>query len=1427
MTEINRIGLILDTLESMGLRLSLEKSYILLALAGPKSRKLRSQLLKHDGNTTYLEIPRANGTCSRIPVKRTADYLGTQLSYTNHEQLTFAKRLQCARITFHRLRRWLNTSHISLTHRLQLWRASVVSTLMYGMLAVNLTLPIIKRFQTVIFGMYRTLTRNHSFRTHDSHFTVLQRYQLEHPVHLLLRHAKQLQHRIGQRTQFLSTEDILLTVDWSTLQQNQQMLHVALEVQSHVSPTADQNLEVPLDPIYACSQCDFAATSIANLRRHQTTVHKRPHFRSSIGHTMACAVNGLPQCVFCFKTFTTWRNFQIHLDRQCCQVRPCDRGMNLEALLREEEEQRILRLHQNLTAQLLTKEYGRALLQVVATGNWNALQTLVPACKALAHQCCVCDFHFNRAQELHVHLRVHHPQWVAHTFTKASQLCRGFASNSPCRYCDTSFRQAHSCPVLTQAAMLMLHMPTESGVPEIPPRAALRCDICGLQADSLDEIHDHLATAHRLAFHDWQPERDLMGSDPACNHCATPFASVSAVRQHVTLGQCRAFDPCRSPFLLPIADELTQMLQTGDFQQFLRDPMKRMRMTLHCAQCGARYTRSNDLMLHLQTAHSVMWNQAQAMTRLLIKVLTPDNPCVCNPNVGRITLTHVCPFFRQMVMLSTRSSVELFLPWRSDRGSLETLLHPCHQHAAVVQLLDAIQDRQLTVILQNPVLLEFLRSTCVLCGGAFHPALLRDHVLHVHDSNLSRITEVLPFIYDVYMKVAHTDFQCAQCNQIFNLPLLGDPPLAEQHTRQTLVLAHFQQCPVIHQVGLLLTDGLYRDGRPVWQRDQGAPGNVCGDGTLATEKQPGSKRRRTGHQEGQDPAQTCPGGQAGGSSSGGVPDGSASDQAGLRSEPSEKARLLRLLHANGARIGDPRADGQGQELAPGDGTTRGPDEDAGVEAVESDSDADAGANASAQTDAPLQCQGDRCALADSAAASPSDCSGGVLLSEMGPSHPEADADGPDSHRDGPHQAVCGSAGGEHDGAQQHPEISRPESVRGSESRPLAPADLSQMRRAPTPPRDTSWMQGMELAGGDAQAAHPSQQLPGVAVAEHDGEGQECGQRQAIQAVSTDRPFDRHAFQLLLSTLVFDNDRNHCFINAAVYASLWAILSRTDFQVSDLGPKATLIVDAIRSHAQVPMVLADQIWLSEVMQSWQNPHSQGDSAEFISHFLRGLHLDGFNMKWERRVQINDMTRLLDESDAWTPITVQFDETDLALTPDGYTALQAMLDTWTGQYGMATALVGPSPLICIHVDRFVHQGTAAAVKCDRPIHFRWSIDLPFFQDHSVQTVKKGYQLISAVAHLGSDGNGHCQALLTTWPDISQEPVNFLLTNDGLQPQRIWAEPDWSKRNVTVFWLCDCDCIDHIRLPAVAPVQPLPTLTDETNPDDISLFNLIGRM
>ena len=293
-------------------------------------------------------------------------------------------------------------------------------------------------------------------------------------------------------------------------------------------------------------------------------------------------------------------------------------------------------------------------------------------------------------------------------------------------------------------------------------------------------------------------------------------------------------------------------------------------------------------------------------------------------------------------------------------------------------------------------------------------------------------------------------------------------------------------------------------------------------------------------------------------------------------------------------------------------------------------------------------------------------------------------------------------------------------------------------------------------------------------------------------------FDRKAVQYALSQLVLHNDRNHCYINAAMAATLWAFLSRSDFQPCHLGPHATLIADCILNHAGTPVTLAAQSWFQEVMQQWPQQHNQGDPVEFLSHVFRGLGLDSFDMKWERRVQIHDTARLMDQSDALRPLTVQFDLMELKNSQYGYTALQTLLDSWETQYGMQTALTANTPLICIHVDCYIHQGSSAAVKCERPIHFRGGINLPVFVDQGIQVQRKGYQLLSAIAHSGSDEAGHCRALLKTWPTVQPSPVSFLVVDDDQPPLRIWAEPEWFKRDVNCFWFCDCDVLDLFCMP-----------------------------
>ena len=1407
LTELARIGMLLDTLEHLGLTISLEKSCILLEIAGTHCRKIRSKLLQYDGHQAFLEIPRANGRSCRIPVKRTADYLGTCLSYSVFEQQTFAKRVQCARITFHRLRRWLCLPQIALHHRLLLWKASVLSTLQYGIVATNFTLPIVKQFQQIVLGMYRRMTRNHSFRTHETHQAVMHRYQLEHPIHLLQRHVQQLQTLIGLRAQKIRPTDILQVNQWNTLSSMMQLLNVANEVQIPVTPADAATFEAQPNLVYSCTVCHFVTHSLPNLRRHQTQAHGQPQFRTRMGHTMSCAIGGLPQCAFCFQSFTTWRKFQHHLDRQCCQVRPCDRGMNLDALFREEEEQRILRLHQRLTAVLQTKAYGDELIRTVVQRDWNGLADLRSACEALSTQCVVCDFHFNRPQDLHSHLRIHHNKWVGHTFTKASQMCKGYASNSPCRYCTKSFRHSHACTVLTQVAMLYLYLPSENGNPEMPPEAALRCEVCGLRADTIEDLHRHLASVHRLAFLDWQPERDLMGKDAACSHCSRCF-----VRQHVTMGFCQEFDPHRSPYLLPIAAHWTALLETGDMQPFLSDPMLRMRMTLHCAQCGAAYMRSGDLILHLQTAHSAMWGQSQALTRFLLKVMLPLHSCVCNPSVNKVTLTHVCPFYRQIAMLAGRSAVPLFLPWKPDRASLEHSLTHSRQNAVFDRLIDAVCQRQVRQLLQESSLQAFLREHCVLCGGIFHPALLRDHILQVHSSNIERVVDLLPFMYDEYHRAVHTDYPCVQCHQVFNLPLLGTPALTEQQSRQTLVLAHFQQCPVVHQTCLLLLHGQHGSSDPDRAGDAGASGDVCGHGSIARQGDPKTKRRRTGFQESQDAAQTAGRAQRPGPSQGGHADGPADDQDGRRSESTEKARLLHLLHANGGGSSDPHPEFQGQSMAHGDGPAGGTDENAGVEAITSDSDADPGRDAPAEIAEALRLQTDGCSLPDGVAAQSGEQQRGVLLSEVGRDQPGFGPDQPTTSRHGSNEEVRGPTGGEPERSEQCGEVSCTEGIGRSEGHALDPSSVTALRRTADGLGAVDGLQGLEPAGCHPQGAlHPSQQ-PGGAIEGHAGQGEECGERQTPEAVTMQEE-DRLALQLALGRTALLNEGNHCYINAAMMATLWAIASRTDLKLSDLGPQAAQIVHCLQTHQGEPFSLAAQPWFLPVLQSWNNPQNQGDPVEFMTHVLGCLQFGGFDLKWERRVQIHDSARKMDQSDSQRPLIVQFDSADPTINAYGYTSLQYMIDSWAGQYGMKTALTSPSPLVCVHIDRYVHQGTSAVQKSERPIHFRGSFNVPYFESDGMETSHKGYQMISAVAHLGTDGQGHCRSILKTWPLVDREPINFLITDDGKPPDSIWVEPSWFDKNVTCFWLCDCDCLDLVKWPI--PEPPNADESDDSQP------------
>ena len=539
---LRRIGHLMDAMEHMGLTISLDKTFALIQICGTNCRKFRSSLIKTDALGQYLDIPRADKTFTKLRIRSKAKYLGVCVNYQNPELLTFLTRKTAALTTFHRLKKWLCNKHLSLRTRLQMWHSCVFMSLTYGLLAVDITLPILTKYQSLIFGMYRRILRDFGQHTGNTHAQILETHGLQHPLTLLWHVAERLQLTLSQRLRHLTTDDIVLTLDWQSLHESHQMIQVAMELQAQapLSILIEQEAHVQT---FHCRWCSRGFHSVANLRRHETHVHGSSQLRSHLAVAASFATKGLPQCTHCHETFSTWRQFQIHLERNCCQVLPrtgflpfsmatIDQTLSAAA---EPMQARHLTL-------LLTKPYGHQVLDIVIRGAWQDLCAIPDALKDLAKYCILCGNFHSRPQDLNLHMRTQHVLWYPNVHVKTLQLCRSQASNSPCRFCHKTFQRVHQCPVLTQLALLQVNLAATGGQPGQLHPEVLCCAVCRDRLPDLSSLHRHLAQEHQLEMTDWQPLRDLHGSDPVCAHCQSCFCDVPAVRQHITMGQCPSFD---------------------------------------------------------------------------------------------------------------------------------------------------------------------------------------------------------------------------------------------------------------------------------------------------------------------------------------------------------------------------------------------------------------------------------------------------------------------------------------------------------------------------------------------------------------------------------------------------------------------------------------------------------------------------------------------------------------------------------------------------------------------------------------------------------------------------------------------------------------------------------------------------------------------
>ena len=1412
---LKKFGWILHMFQQYGLAINTNKSVILITMGGSNGKKCRSTLTFCRNGQEWIKIPGPHSTFS-IPVSDRAQYLGVIVNYKGTTpELTVKHRTQIAQIAFARLSKWLTGRRgLKASDRFHLWQTCVFSVLTYGIFPAGLNAKCIQHLQKTIYGMIRKIFHCHAYHTRITHAEVLQRHQTPSPVELLWTAAEVLHRSVTQRRLFLANEDIIHTLDWGHLTSIQTMLSA-----HHTPGECPPAFEVPevLQSTLYCAECGFVASDVATLRRHHSIMHETRLCRTCHSNLANSMQNGLPQCIHCHKIFTTWRSFTTHVQRGC-QVTHRDPSRRAQLVVQSEPKmptfptrpplvEAVVRGTTMLTAADLQnihqQEWGRRLLVIIGHRHWQHLRLEDAANEYLAKRCCLCDQWVGRAQEMHKHMRLFHAEHWHNVMPRSTQLSNLYAHESPCSFCKCVFKTTHSCNVWTQVALLLIggagiteHMP-----PELP--STLACEVCNLELPSLEAKQLHLIQEHQLTKQDWNISRDAKDGEPTCAHCHQEFGCMASLRSHIVQGRCTGFDAAQTTEPLPVQEIWKTALCKGELLYTLRDPQVRLALTLRCQCCPQKYSRAGDLALHLQSSHPALWTASEPLTMILVGLYYHQLGCVCNPSTSVNRLNHICLPWRQLAIQHCRLGPEdLFMPTLLQESDLHTVYHvdlPRQVKFAVDKL---ICDRLFTTMWNRQELTDTLSTTCLQCGGFYHPAELTLHIREAHHCNTELVQYYMHALAPLMLACNLVDYHCASCGLIYNVPALSEEE-STTASRQRLVQAHCRaQCPVLLQAALVLsqvTDG----GR---QRDAGPHGRIGTSpehlqvhGSLLGRKpaagsQPRSAETATKRRRSQTSQRSSGIGRR---DQGLDTHGQTGAKTGSGNSIDPKGGHLSALFQQQRENRRTALDGANScGLAPADATVAGHE---AIHAIAPETPAGAPTGTAAADD---QVGGGYPAIRFGQGGDPKQRPAAgyeMPILGMGP-------EGQAAQDKSAHSLDAQEDGGKRDRVpgDVHPAGPDPSlplfASSGSGDTLEVAAEPESGSRIPA---DAGILpiQHLELAGGDGEVSQPPPKPPCITIGDDNGLSADQGEEQGPweredQAKHSDgemtgkNQLDRQVLRNTISNMVLANPNNWCFANASVFSVLWTTLSVRNFESASWGHQCSHLCDFLDRMTRVRGDLSLEPWFTEMLRCWGRTElaqshgsiAQHDAAEFVSFWLESMASPTFDMAWERRVEEHGLTHTVDKCIGHQPLFFQFAPIDKQAS---ICDLSVLARRWSQVDGMCAGLLHMSDCVCIHIDRCVQDSDGRVVKCNSALQTDVDCLLPILMGDTTECQYLEYQPTALMSHLGGDGHGHYRAALKLRPGVtgSATPYRWLLTDDWSPATLVWNLPSWflEKRDV----------------------------------------------
>ena len=547
-----------NTLEAYGLKVNPDKSHMVVQVKGSRLKKLvqsRTVLVKNqphwrlqDGDKQHL-----------IPICNVITYLGTKLSLREGTDPTLEFRLAEAAAKTSSLRKSIRSRKgLSRSHRVRIWRTCVVSSAMYGLMAIPFNGHMVTRLRAWFHRHLRAVVNKPAHLTKIGNKELRTQFDLPDPIQMIeqqiVQKIKHLQANHGDAA--IRGRGVL--EHWQTLQQQLQQAARNLTSAAIVETTTTEQ--------HACPTCGLYYPTKKALRQHQALRHGQ--IQADKVHIVykpeQHSIDGMPQCRHCQMKLYNWQALKGHVMLNVCNwyrpsqpdtvennpqkepVLPDTQGTDARAPVQQEaadipqpghpEDKRLSASNDADSGPLLQRPQ---VVQQLCTHEGIITQANLHK-QHLTQRCGFCRRWIAEPGMIKTHILRVHKEAASSINAELHAACAKFKyllkRDQPCRWCDRTVhgadRHCSQCPVLFQLVLAQLRREADSASPQIAlpvdwpmPQPALQksiaeclaeptaepdyallqhmarvakthCLICGEQVQDIQEWRRHIKAKH-------------------------------------------------------------------------------------------------------------------------------------------------------------------------------------------------------------------------------------------------------------------------------------------------------------------------------------------------------------------------------------------------------------------------------------------------------------------------------------------------------------------------------------------------------------------------------------------------------------------------------------------------------------------------------------------------------------------------------------------------------------------------------------------------------------------------------------------------------------------------------------------------------------------------------------------------------------------